>query len=258
MIAALPAWCTTDRGAGTTLVERLRDWLADLGIELSDRNQVMAVLALAAVLVLAGVWVYGKSRPAPVIVREAGAGGVSAAQGGGPGAKTAATAEAESTIAVHVAGAVRRPGMVRVPKGARVNDAVVLAGGPVAGADLDAVNLAAKLSDAQQIVVPRKGANPAGGVGGTGSAGQAAASGSAVAGAGQQSGGASAGGKVDINRATVTDFDALQGVGPVIAQRLFQYRTEHGRFGRVEDLQQVDGIGPKKFAQLREQVICTP
>ncbi len=246
------------------LIDRIRDRLASYGIELQDRTQVWAVLAVAAIVVAAVVWLYGSSRPDSVAVRSE-----SAARASPEASEAQATTSqsSEATIAVHVAGAVRRPGMVCLAKGARINDAVQLAGGPLPGADLNAVNLATKVTDGQQIVVPRKGETAA--TGSTAAAGGQALSGANAGAAGGMAGGGAAGqagagqgamggATVELNSATVAQFDSLPGIGPVLAQRIFDYRNQHGKFTRVEDLRQVEGIGPKKFEQLKSQVTCSP
>jgi len=225
------------------LVQRLHDFIDGLSDQLQDRGQMWAVFGVAAALVIAAVWLHGSMQPAPVLVRRAGTEARAS-----PAAETTST---EATIAVHIGGCVRRAGMVWLPRGARINDAVRLAGGTVAGADLDAINLASRMTDGQQVVVPRRGqAQQAGPPGVADSGGSAASAAPGASGAD--------GGTVDINTATVAQFDGLPGIGPVLAQRLFDYRNERGRFRRVEDLQQVEGIGPKKFAQLRSCVTCTP
>lgn len=246
------------------LIDRLRDRLASSGIELQDRTQVWAVLAVAAIVVAAVVWLYGSSRPDSVAVRSEST--ARASPEAAPSQASQASQSSEATIAVHVAGAVRRPGMVCLAKGARINDAVQLAGGALPGADLNAVNLATKVTDGQQIVVPRKGEIVAA-MSGSGAAGAAqlpagaAADGAAGAGGAGQAGagqGATGGATVELNSATVAQFDSLPGIGPVLAQRIFDYRTQHGKFTKVEDLRQVEGIGPKKFEQLKSQVTCGP
>src|SRR5215211_3638547 len=146
-------------------------------------------------------------------------------------------------LTVHVAGAVRRPGVYRLPAGARVQDAVRRAGGARARADVNAINLAAKVADGQQVVVPvraPRGAAAAGGAAATGAAG-AGAPGAAA-------------GPVSLNSATAEQLDTLDGVGPATARKIIDWRTEHGGFRSVADLAQVPGIGPKKLAALREQV----
>ena len=144
---------------------------------------------------------------------------------------------------VHVAGAVRKPGVYRLADGARVQDAVRRAGGAGRGADLGAVNLAARVADGQQVVVPRRapGANA-----------EAAA---AAAGAGTGGAGAAAHGPpISLSSATLEQLDTLDGVGPATAQKILDWRREHGGFRSVDDLGQVPGIGPKRLAALRERV----
>src|SRR5918996_2010979 len=139
-------------------------------------------------------------------------------------------------IYVHVAGAVRRPGLVRVPAGARVAEAVLRAGGPGRKADLTGVNLAAQVEDGQQVVVPVAGAVP-GGTGGTG--GTAGTSGAAAV-------------KPSLGSATVEQLDEIDGIGPTLAERIVEYRTENGGFRSLDELQDVDGIGEKRLETLRE------
>jgi competence protein ComEA len=140
---------------------------------------------------------------------------------------------------VHVAGAVRRPGVYRVPAGGRVQDAIRCAGGATRRANLDAINLAAPVQDGVQIVVP--GALAAGsGAGAAGGAGGAA--------------GASTGAPINLNTATEEQLETLDGVGPAIAGKIIDYRTQHGGFRSVEDLTQVSGIGPKRLAALKGKV----
>jgi competence protein ComEA len=138
-------------------------------------------------------------------------------------------------VIVHVAGAVRRPGVYRFAAGARVNDALRRAGGPRAHADLDAVNLAAKLEDGRQILVPLRAA--AGGGPGPLASSAAASSDAPAA-------------PVNLNTATLEQLDTLDGVGPGIAKRILDYREQHGGFSRVEELGEVPGIGAKRLATL--------
>jgi len=144
-------------------------------------------------------------------------------------------------VLVAVAGRVHRPGVVTLPAGARVQDAVAAAGGALTPADLGLINLAAKVSDGQQIIV---GPGASGGGGG----GSAGAGSSGLGASGQGSG------AIDINAATVGDLDALPGVGPVLAQRIIDYREANGPFRAVDELGQVPGIGPRKLADLRARV----
>jgi competence protein ComEA len=141
-------------------------------------------------------------------------------------------------LVVHVVGAVQRPGLYRLRDGSRIADAVARAGGPGPHAYLAALNLAAPLADGMQIVVPRRlpGAPAVGDPG-------AGADGGGVAGA-----------KVSLATATAEQLDALPGIGPVTAERIIAFRTEHGPFASVDDLDAVPGVGPARLDQLRELV----
>jgi competence protein ComEA len=164
--------------------------------------------------------------------------------GAGPKVTVDETSGAPTELLVHVAGAVRQPGLVRLPPGARVADAVRAAGGASPGADVSALNLAALVADADKIQVPKRGEAPvqppAGGTGVSGGTGRA---------------GAAAGAPVDLNAAGAQELDALPGIGPVLAQRIVDFRTSKGRFASVDDLRQVEGIGPKKFEQLKPLLV---
>jgi competence protein ComEA len=142
---------------------------------------------------------------------------------------------AASRLVVHVAGAVRRPGLYRLRDGSRIADAVARAGGPTRRADLALVNLAAPLADGIQVVVPRRAPLAAGGSPGT-----------AAPGAGPPSG------PVQLNSATLEQLDSLPGVGPVTAQKILDFRQEHGAIRSVDELDAVPGIGPARLEQLRE------
>jgi competence protein ComEA len=136
---------------------------------------------------------------------------------------------------VHVAGAVHSPGVYRLREGERIQDAVRRAGGPRTGADLNAINLAAKVADGQQVVVPRRGAAGASAVG-TGAADGAAQP------------------PVSLNTATAEQLDTLDGVGPATASKILDWRRQHGGFRSIDDLGQIPGIGPKRLAALRGKV----
>jgi competence protein ComEA len=149
------------------------------------------------------------------------------------------TGGSPSHLTVDVAGAVRRPGVYRLSPHARVVDAVRRAGGARARADLSALNLAAKLEDGRQVLVPVRA--PAGATAAAGGAGTAVP-------------GAAPAAPVDLNTATPEQLDQLDGIGPGMAGRILDYRKEHGGFGSVEELGQVPGIGEKRMAALRDKV----
>jgi competence protein ComEA len=161
-----------------------------------------------------------------------------------PGAAPTATAALEveeepvREVVVHVAGAVARPGLYRLPEGSRVDDAVLLAGGAKPKAALDLVNLAAPVVDGQQVIVPLQGAG-----GGT-----------AAPSAGTPGEGDAPGAKVRLNSATLEQLDELPGVGPVTAQQILDYREANGAFRSVDELDAVPGIGPARLEQLRPLV----
>ena len=146
-----------------------------------------------------------------------------------------ASPPARPVLVVHVVGEVRRPGLYRLRDGARIADAVHRAGGAARGADLAAVNLAAPLVDGIQILVPSRDAPGSAGTGEPSSAG-------------------SARGTVSLSSATVEELDELPGVGPITAQKIVDYRAEHGPFASVDDLDAVPGIGPTRIEQLRDLV----
>jgi competence protein ComEA len=141
----------------------------------------------------------------------------------------AASPAVAPVLVVHVAGAVRRPGLYRLAEGKRVADAVARAGGATAPADTAAINLAAPLADGMQVLVPRRA--PGGASGAT--AGTA---------------------RVSLSSATAADLDGLPGIGPVTAQKILDYRAEHGGFRSVDDLDAIPGIGPARIEQLRDVV----
>ncbi|MGJ3191144.1 helix-hairpin-helix domain-containing protein [Paenarthrobacter sp. FR1] len=150
--------------------------------------------------------------------------------------------EGEGKLLVHVAGAVRKPGVVSLPQGSRVFQAMDAAGGAAPNAELGGLNLAEVLSDGVKIVVPVVGeaqlSNPPTLSGG-------------AAGAGNSSGGAA---KVNINTASLEELGTLPRVGPVTAQRILDWRKEHGPFASVDELDAIDGIGPKLMESLKDLV----
>lgn len=149
-------------------------------------------------------------------------------------------------LVVHVAGAVAAPGLVRIPAGARVADAVSGAGGATGEADLTRVNLAAPMTDGSMVVIPAKG-DPAVPLGPSGAVGAEQPAGSAGSSAAGTSGGETA---VNLNTAGETELQTLPRVGPVLAARIVAWRAEHGPFQRPEDLDAVPGIGEAMLAAL--------
>jgi competence protein ComEA len=147
-----------------------------------------------------------------------------------PAPVTAAKPARPALLVVDVVGAVQRAGLYRLPQGSRVADAVARAGGATRKADLALVNLAAPVADGTQIVVPSR-----------------------VAAAGGSSPSTPAG-PVHLNTATLEDLDGLPGVGPVTAQKILDYRQQHGAFSSVDELDAIPGIGPKRLDQLRDLV----
>jgi competence protein ComEA len=192
----------------------------------------VAAVGLVALAVAAVAWLHARphlvAAPPPRIPRAVGS------TPAGPAPSTSASPA--PMVVVDVVGPVRRPGVVRLPAGSRVIDAVAAAGGLRPGASPGVLNLAAPLTDGQQVVVGATVAAPppAGGSTGGGSTGPGA--------------------PVDLNTATVEQLDTLPGVGPVLAQRIVDWRQAHGRFTRVEQLAEVGGIGERRLADLRARV----
>lgn len=142
--------------------------------------------------------------------------------------------EGGGDVVVDVTGAVRDPGVYRLPEGSRVDDAVKRAGGAQGKAELDSVNLAARLADGQQVVVPER---LSGG-----------ASTAAVAPGPEEDG------PISLGTATAADLDTIDGIGPVTAEDIIQFRDEHGGLSSVDQLDQISGIGPATMAALRERL----
>lgn len=205
----------------------------------------LALLALGALAVIVVLWLHtpgatSAEQPAgpvgigePVTVgdpAEVPAGGAE----GGP-VEAAASGAARGTVVVHVAGAVLDPGLHEVPDGARIADAIEAAGGPTVDAVLDGLNLARFVHDGEQLLVPDAAAVQDGGAlpAGQGAAGE---------------------GRVNVNRATAAELEALPGVGPVIAEAVVAHRDAHGPFASVDDLVAVTGIGAARVEALREHV----
>jgi competence protein ComEA len=208
-----------------------------------SRAHLGVIAAVLVVAVLLAGWSLLRARPVavatPLVVNS------SAATGQPTGQATPPAMPSEPEILVHVLGAVHRPGVVTLPPRARVAEAIKKAGGLTRAADPDQLNLAQLLTDGQQIVIGSR-AHPTGLVRDGSGAG-------AAPGGGTGSGGGSSV-VIDLNSATVAQLDQLPGVGPVTADRILAWRSAHGRFGKVEELQEVDGIGPKTYAQIAPHV----
>ncbi|MFI9149614.1 helix-hairpin-helix domain-containing protein [Streptomyces sp. NPDC053367] len=260
--------------AGLALRERMPVWLqARCGLERRSVAALAVVLVVAAGLAVQHFW-SGRTQPvrAPEIVRAAGsyeeqqpgeATGpgsppVSAPVEGSDGASAVGAAGAPAEIVVDVSGKVREPGVHRLPAGSRVADALRAAGGVRPGTNVDGLNRARFLMDGEQVIV----GGPA--VAGTGTAivpGSGSASGSGPGSGGTVGGvppgsGALAGpmAPVSLTTATIEQLDGLPGVGPVLAQHIVDYRTQHGGFRSVDELREVNGIGERRFADLRDLV----
>jgi competence protein ComEA len=181
-------------------------------LPVSRRRALVVAGGLLALLVVAGHTLAGGGAPAPA-----------------PAAALLPDAAAAPKLVVHVAGAVRRPGLYRLREGSRVADAVARAGGARASADTAAVNLAAPLADGMQVLVPSRVAGAAGPAPGTS-------------------------GRVSLNAASVAELEELPGVGPVTAQKIVDFRAAHGGLRSVDDLDAIPGIGPARIEQLRDLV----
>lgn len=193
-----------------------------------SRSQILVYGAVAVALLLLGArW-----------IRSEGAEGAPAGEVSFADRASEGTAEVSGgsgrDVMVHVAGAVREPGVYRLPGGSRVTDAVERAGGATAEGAVEAINLAALLSDGQQVVIPDSA--PGGG-------GTAAAA------------GATAGdGPISLGTATLEQLDTIEGVGPVTAQNILDYRDQHGGLSSVEELDEISGIGPATMEALRARL----
>jgi competence protein ComEA len=189
-----------------------------------SRSQIAVYGAVAVALLLLG---------ARAIRAEGSGGQTSSFSSSGGGDFTIDSSGSGGDVVVDVTGAVARPGVYRLPAGARVTDAVQRAGGASGRALLEAINLAARLADGQQVVVPEKG--PAGAP-------------VAVAGATGEEG------PISLGTATVEQLDTIDGIGPVTAQDIIEYRDQHGGLSSVDQLDQVSGIGPATMESLRARL----
>jgi competence protein ComEA len=223
------------------------------------RSQVapsrLAVIGALTLVVVAGLvfggrvlWARAMAQPQPITSTSAAATATPASASSSTGTSArpgfgaaGATSSAPSTLVVQVVGQVHKPGVVHVKAGSRVEDAVAAAGGALPGADLAAINLARLVTDGEQIQVPKPGE-------------QLTTAPQASAGAPGSSGGTVTPTIVDLNTADAETLDTLPGVGPVMAQRILQWRADNGRFTSIDELGEVSGIGDKMLAQLRPLV----
>ena len=200
-----------------------------------SRSQLLVYGAVALTLLLVGArWIRSADQPGSA------PGGVSFSSSsdssGSAGASFGVDPQGGEDVVVDVTGAVGKPGVYRLPAGSRVNDAVQRAGGATARAAVEGINLAARLGDGQQVVVPAKGPG-----------------GSAVTGGSGGATGASDG-PISLGTATVEDLDTIEGIGPVTAQTIVDFRDQHGGVSSVGQLDQIDGIGPATMDALRARL----
>ena len=196
------------------------------------RSQLAVYGAVAVALLLLGArWIRSADAQSP-------GGGVSYSSGSGTeqGGSFGVDSQGGEDVVVDVTGAVGDPGVYRLPAGSRVNDAVQRAGGATARAEVEGINLAARLTDGQQVVVPEalKGAAGASTTSGTAGGGDS--------------------GPISLGTATVEDLDTIEGIGPVTAQDIIDFRDQHGGISSIDQLDQIDGIGPATMDALRDRL----
>jgi competence protein ComEA len=238
-----------------TVLERLPVWLQlRCGLELRTVAAMAGVLVFAAAFAVHHFWA-GRPRTVQVPPLARGSAMAPAAHAltppSGPLATPSGAVPGPSPgagVVVDVTGKVRRPGVLRLPPGSRVTDALKAAGGVLPGTDTGALNLARLLVDGEQVAVGRPIA--AGAAGGTGGAAAGAGSGAV----GGLPGGTGAAGPVSLNTATADQLDALPGIGPVLARHIIEYRAQHGGFTSVGQLRQVTGVGDRRMRELQPLV----
>lgn len=192
-------------------------------MEFTRREQIMIAIIVVGIIAMSGVVFWPKEKPGAVVTPPPAA------------VEQKKELPKPKNVVVYVSGAVKHPGVVSMAYGSRVTDAVNLLGGPTETADMAGINLAALLVDGQQIHVPSTGE--------TGGGAAVTTLGSRVA-----------GGKININTADTAALDTLPGVGPSTAQKIVDYRKNHGSFTSMEDLKSVPGIGESKYQNLKDKI----
>ncbi|WP_078972034.1 ComEA family DNA-binding protein [Streptomyces sp. WM6368] len=233
--AAEGAGLSPGAARGLAVRERLPLWLQDR-CEVRPRTVAAVAVVLVAAVGFAGQqywWARPQTVNAPAVVTPGAVPAASAASAGAPSG--AGSPGGAARIVVDVSGKVRDPGVRRLPTGSRVEDALAAAGGVRPGTDTTGLNRARVLVDGEQVVVGAPAPPP-------------------VAGAGGGPGPGAGPGPLSLGSATVAQLDGLPGVGPVLAQHIVDFRTARGGFRSVEELRQVDGIGERRFADLRTLV----
>ena len=200
------------------------------GVPELSRAQLAVYAAIAVVALLLGARWIRSGEPAPT---ESVAYGSS--EEASPDTGSVEFGETGEDVVVHVAGAVREPGVYRLPEGSRVTDAIERAAGATGDADANAINLAARLADGQQINLPARSQAPVG-VGGS------------------QAGAGSASGPISLGTATVEQLDSIEGIGPVTAAAILQFRDERGGVSSIDELDEISGIGPATMEALRARL----
>jgi len=199
------------------------------------KNALYVLLGVMAGFVLAGVLIFVSRAPAgqPIVLQPA---------------------PTKAPVAVHVIGAVPRPGLYEFAEGARIQDAIDAAGGLLSSANVDAINLAALLTDGQQLAIPYlAGQEPAN------DAASLVLPGSSItddfsSDTGESSGDTANNDLININTASLEELDSLPGIGPTIAQRILDYRTENGPFSTIDEIMEVPGVGPATFDEIKELI----
>jgi competence protein ComEA len=197
-----------------------------------SRSQLLVYGAVAVALLLLGArWI--RSTDSPGASGGEGVSYASGSAGSGSGSLSLDQNGGEDVV-IDVTGAVAQPGVYRLPAGSRVNDAVQRAGGATGAGDVEQINLAARLADGQQVVIPTRAKGPAG-----------------VALGGATGDSTATSGPISLGTATVEELDTIEGIGPVTAQNIVDYRDQHGGVSSIDQLDEIDGIGPATMDALR-------